>query len=66
MSGRGKPAHNDMVCANMALLLLAGNRVQSIAEGVELARQTLATGRALGIVEAHRDFARNGTLAQAA
>ena len=66
LSGRGKPAHNDMVCANMALLLLAGNRVQSIAEGVELARQTLATGRALGIVEAHRDFARNGTLAQAA
>ena len=48
--------------------IVAGNWKMNttVAEGVELARQTLATGRALGIVEAHRDFARNGTLAQAA
>lgn len=62
LSGKGKPAHNDMVCANMALLLLAGKRVHTIDEGVALARETLQTGRAMKIVQAHRDFAQKGVL----
>ena len=60
LSGRGKPAHNDMVSANMALLMLAGGRVQTIREGVELARDTLASGRAMNIVRAHRAYAAHG------
>lgn len=62
LSGRGKPAHNDMVAANMALLLVAGNRVGTIEEGVNLARETLAAGRAMKIIEAHRSFAITGNL----
>lgn len=47
-----------MVAANTALLLLAGRRVETLAEGLALARETLADGRALKVVEAHRAFAR--------
>ena len=57
LSGRGSRAHNDMVAANTALLLLAGWRVGTLAEGLALARETLEHGRALSVVEAHRAFA---------
>ena len=58
LNGRGSAAHNDMICANLSLLLLAGGRVDSIAGGMELARETLRDGRAMAVVEAHRAFAR--------
>lgn len=57
LSGHGTDAQNDMICANLTLLMLAGGRVQSIEEGMELARATLADGRAMAVVEAHREFA---------
>ena len=57
LNGRGSRAHNDMVAANTALLLLAGGRVKSLAEGLALARETLADGRAMAVVDAHRAFA---------
>ena len=45
-----------MICANLSLLLLAGGRVADIPEGIALARETLADGRALKVIEAHRRF----------
>ena len=56
LSGRGTNAQNDMICANLSLLLLAGGRVADIPEGIALARETLADGRALKVIEAHRRF----------
>lgn len=63
LSGKGSRAHNDMVAANTALLLLAGRRVETLSEGLALARETLADGRALKVVEAHRAFAREKAVA---
>ena len=57
LSGHGSRAHNDMIAANTALLLLAGNRVGTLSEGLKLARETLASASAMSIVEAHRAFA---------
>lgn len=63
LSGKGSRAHNDMVAANTALLLLAGRRVETLAEGLALARETLADGRALKVIEAHRAFAHEKAVA---
>ncbi|MGN1209079.1 MAG: anthranilate phosphoribosyltransferase [Duodenibacillus sp.] len=56
LTGHGTDAQNDMICANLSLLLVAGGRVADIAEGVALARETLADGRALKVIEVHRRF----------
>lgn len=57
VSGRGSRAHNDMIAANTALLLLAGNRVGTLSEGLNLAHETLAEARAMSVINAHRAFA---------
>lgn len=63
LSGRGKPAHNDMVCANLALLLVAGRKAKDIEQGMKMARETLAQGKALKVIQAHRAFAQSKELA---
>ncbi|HEU5367392.1 MAG TPA: anthranilate phosphoribosyltransferase [Ktedonobacterales bacterium] len=52
LSGRLSDAHTDMVSLNAGAALLASERVDTLAEGVKLARETLRAGRAVETLEA--------------
>ena len=58
LSGRGTPAQRDFTAANLALILLASGRIETLAEAVEAARGALDAGLGLKVLEAHRRFAR--------
>lgn len=62
LRGSGGPIR-DVVILNAAAALLAGDRVETMQQGVELARETLDTGRALEklthLIELTQSFARN-------
>lgn len=49
-------AHRDIVVLNAGAGLLAGGRVDDLAEGVELAQASLDDGRAAGVLERLRSF----------
>lgn len=66
LSGNGTQAQKDIVCANLTLLLLAGKKVDSITEGMKLARESLADGRALKVLQMHREITAANHLATAA
>ncbi len=55
LQGRGTPAQRDVVVLNTALVLKAAGLSASVADGLPLARQALADGRAWTRVEALRD-----------
>ena len=52
LSGRVNDAHTDMVSLNAGAALLASERVGMLADGVNLARETLRSGRAVETLEA--------------
>ncbi len=52
LAGRLNDAHADMVSLNAGAALLASERVNTLAEGVRLARETLRAGRATRTLEA--------------
>ena len=57
LSGETGPRH-DVVLLNASAALLAGDRVESLAEGVALAREVIDSGRALAKLEQLIDFSR--------
>ncbi len=52
LSGARSDAYADMVSLNAGAALLASERVDTLAEGVKLARQTIHSGRAIQTLEA--------------
>lgn len=58
LSGRGTPAQQAVVAANLAMLLLAAGRATRLADAVALAREGLRSGAGLKPLAAHRAFAR--------
>jgi anthranilate phosphoribosyltransferase len=52
LAGKLADAHADMVSLNAGAALLACERVQTLAEGVSLAQETLRAGRAMQTLEA--------------
>ncbi|MDD5704211.1 MAG: anthranilate phosphoribosyltransferase, partial [Dehalococcoidales bacterium] len=62
LRGSGGPIR-DVVILNAAAALLAGDRVETMQQGVELAWETLDTGRALEklthLIKLTQSFARN-------
>lgn len=52
LAGKGTPAHKAAVAVNAGALLHLGGRAQDLAEGYEIARAVLHTGRALERLEA--------------
>lgn len=63
LSGRGTPAQKAVVTANLALLLMLGRMAGTLPEALELARETLASGAGMKVLEALRTFNRNGEAA---
>lgn len=59
LSGCGTPAQKAVVTANLALLLMLGRRAGTLPEALELARETLASGAGMKVLEALRTFDRN-------
>ncbi len=47
LEGKGTEAQKSVVVANAAMALYAGNRSEGISNCVELAKETLASGKAL-------------------
>jgi anthranilate phosphoribosyltransferase len=47
LEGNGTQAQNDVVTANAAMALYAGDRSKGLANCVTLAKETLASGKAL-------------------
>lgn len=54
LSGGGTPAQKAFVAANLALLLLIGNRADTLPEAVELAHTVMASGAGMEVLQAHR------------
>ncbi|HHX91147.1 MAG TPA: anthranilate phosphoribosyltransferase [Paracoccus sp.] len=52
LSGTGRPAYRDAVLLNAAAALVVAERAENLKAGVELARETIASGAALALVEA--------------
>lgn len=63
LAGRGTDAQRDVVCANLAVLLMAAGKTKTLLEGMQIGRDTLAQGRALEVVKAHRAFAAKASAA---
>lgn len=55
LSGGGTGAQQDVVAANLALLLLLGKKAATLPEAVELARLTLAAGKGAGVLAKLRE-----------
>ncbi|GHG06501.1 anthranilate phosphoribosyltransferase [Thalassotalea marina] len=51
LSGKGKPAHNSAVIINCAALLYLHNKASSLNEAAAIAREVLASGKALQSLE---------------
>jgi anthranilate phosphoribosyltransferase len=51
LQGRGSLAHSDVVALTAALVLWAAGRADSVAEGLDQARQALASGQAWSALE---------------
>lgn len=49
------------MAANLALLLKIGGLAKSLPEAVELARRTMASGKGLEVLNAHRAYAASHT-----
>lgn len=58
LGGKGKPAHRAVVAANLALLLIAGGKAETLPEAMELAYAVLDSGKGLEVIAEHRAFAR--------
>ncbi|MDO5531328.1 anthranilate phosphoribosyltransferase [Sutterella sp.] len=58
LSGKGTPAQQDFIRANLAVLLLAGGKAATLPDAVALARELMQSGAGLKTLEAHRAFAR--------
>jgi anthranilate phosphoribosyltransferase len=54
--GGAEGAHLDIVLANSALGLMAAGRAASPAEGVAAARESIASGRAMGILKRYVEY----------
>lgn len=59
LGGKGKPAHRAVVAANLALLLIAGGKAETLPEAMELAYAVLDSGKGLEVIAEHRAFARH-------
>ncbi|MGV8169195.1 MAG: anthranilate phosphoribosyltransferase [Candidatus Nanoarchaeia archaeon] len=47
LSGKGSPAHEDIVCLNAGNILYLANKAENYAEGYHLAKQAIKTGKPL-------------------
>ena len=61
LAGKGTEAQQAFVTANLALLLKIGGLAKSLPEAVELARRTMASGKGLEVLNAHRAYAASHT-----
>ena len=61
LAGKGTEAQQAFVAANLALLLKIGGLAKSLPEAVELARRTMASGKGLEVLNAHRAYAASHT-----
>ena len=61
LAGKGTEAQQVFVAANLALLLKIGGLAKSLPEAVELARRTMASGKGLEVLNAHRAYAASHT-----
>ena len=61
LAGKGTEAQQAFVAANLALLLKIGDLAKSLPEAVELARRTMASGKGLEVLNAHRAYATSHT-----
>lgn len=51
LEGHGSPAHEDVTCANAALAMWSYEETGTIAEYMEKARESVRSGRALGVLK---------------
>ena len=59
LQGKDKTAKTDFVALNSAFALKSVGKVESIREGVELAKDTIYSGKAFEILERLREFSKN-------